>query len=129
MKKFLTLLFASATALSLSAALFENGSFEEVRTIRTAIFLTQKNIFMKMTNNLCSTSCSSYSELPEPGFYLCSIKAGESFVLESDETNHLLFIRKGTFTISSVERSHYQVKASSVLLALSQIYNCCRRGC
>ena len=70
---------------------------------------------MKMTNNLCSTSCSSYSELPEPGFYLCSIKAGESFVLESDETNHLLFIRKGTFTISSVERSHYQVKASSVL--------------
>ena len=30
MKKFLTLLFASATALSLSAALFENGSFEEL---------------------------------------------------------------------------------------------------
>lgn len=70
---------------------------------------------MKMTNNLCSTSCSSYSELPEPGFYLCSIKAGETFVLESGETNHLLFTRSGSFTISSIERNGYQVNASSVI--------------
>ena len=70
---------------------------------------------MKMTNNLCSTSCSSYSELPEPGFYLCSIKAGETLVLESDETNHLLFTRSGSFKISSVEKSNYQVQAISAL--------------
>lgn len=68
-----------------------------------------------MTNTLCSTSCSSYSELPEPGFYLCTIKAGETFLIEPDEVNHLLFLRSGRFVISSEERANYQVSASNVI--------------
>ena len=70
---------------------------------------------MKMTNTLCSTSCSSYSELPEPGFYLCTIKAGETFVIDPDDTNRLLFLRSGSFVISSVERTDYQVEEPAVL--------------
>ena len=70
---------------------------------------------MKMTNTLCSTSCSSYSELPEPGFYLCTIKAGETYVIEQDDTNHLLFLRSGRFVISSEESENYQVAASNVV--------------
>ena len=70
---------------------------------------------MKMTINLCSTSCSSYSELPEPGFYLCTIKAGETFVIEPDDTNRLLFLRSGSFVISSVERTDYSVTQPGIL--------------
>lgn len=70
---------------------------------------------MKMTNTLCSTSCSSYSEMPEPGFYLCTIKAGETLSIEPDETNHLLFLRSGRFVVSSEERSDYQVLASNIV--------------
>lgn len=68
-----------------------------------------------MTNTLCSTFCSSYSELPEPGFYLCTIKSGETYVIEQDDNNHLLFLRSGRFIISSEERSNYQVEASNVV--------------
>ena len=70
---------------------------------------------MKMTNNLCSTSCSSNSVLPEPGFYLSSIKAGETMVIETDDANRLLFILSGRFTISSVERTDYSVRESHIL--------------
>ena len=70
---------------------------------------------MKMTNNLCSTSCSSYSEMPEPGFYLCSINAGTTYVIEPDDTNRLLFLRVGRFTVSSVECVNYLVKASQMI--------------
>ena len=70
---------------------------------------------MNMTNTLCSTFCSSYSELPEPGFYLCTIKSGETYVIEQDDNNHLLFLRSGRFIISSEERSNYQVEASNVV--------------
>jgi AraC-like DNA-binding protein len=70
---------------------------------------------MKMTNTLCSTSCSSYSEQPEPGFYLCTIKAGETFVIEPDETNRLVFLRSGRFVVSSVEEADYQVSSNSVI--------------
>lgn len=75
-----------------------------------------------MTNNLCSTSCSSNSTLPEPGFYLCTIKAGDTLVIEQDETNRLLFLRSGSFTISSAERSDYTVEESNVLF-LSRAYS------
>lgn len=70
---------------------------------------------MKMTNTLCSTSCSSYSELPEPGFYLCTIKSGETYVIEPDDNNHLVFLRSGSFIISSEERVCYRVVASNVV--------------
>lgn len=70
---------------------------------------------MKMTNNLCSTSCSSNSVLPEPGFYLSTIKAGETLVINPDDANRLLFLRSGRFTISSVERTDYSVRESHIL--------------
>ena len=70
---------------------------------------------MKMTNNLCSTSCSSNSLLPEPGFYVCTIKAGETFIIEPDETNRLLFVRSGSFVISSIERTDFSVEQSSLI--------------
>ena len=70
---------------------------------------------MNMTNTLCSTFCSSYSELPEPGFYLCTIKSGETYVIEQDDNNHLLFLKSGRFVISSEERSNYLVEASNVV--------------
>lgn len=86
-----------------------------MRVLRLRFSEPQKYIFMKMTNNLCSTSCSSNSVLPEPGFYLSTIKAGETLVIEPDDTNRLLFLRSGRFTISSVERSDYSVRESHLL--------------
>lgn len=68
-----------------------------------------------MTNTLCSTSCSSNSILPEPGFYVCTIKAGETFIIEPDETNRLLFVRSGSFVISSIERTDYSVEQSNLI--------------
>ena len=83
----------------------------------------QKKLFMKMTNTLCSTSCSSYSEMPEPGFYLCTINAGTTYVIEPDDTNRMLFLRVGRFSISSVESTDYLVKASHmVFCSRSYIY-------
>lgn len=70
---------------------------------------------MKMTNTLCSTSCSSNSTLPEPGFYLCNIKAGKTLVIEQDEANRLLFLKSGSFIITSVERADYRVKEAHLL--------------
>ena len=78
---------------------------------------------MKMTNNLCSTSCSSNSVLPEPGFYLCTIKAGKTLIIEQDDVNHLVFLRSGSFEVSSVERTDYHVRESSALfLSRSHTY-------
>lgn len=78
---------------------------------------------MKMTNNLCSTSCSSNSVLPEPGFYLCTIKAGKTLIIEQDDVNHLVFLRSGSFEVSSVERTDYHVRESNALfLSRSHTY-------
>ena len=77
---------------------------------------------MKMTNNLCSTSCSSNSLMPEPGFYLCTIKAGKSLVIEQDDVNHLIFLRSGSFVVSSVERTDYLVRENNALF-LSRIHS------
>lgn len=86
-----------------------------MHTLQQLLFhITPKEIFMKTTNKSCSTFCSSYSDQPEPGFYLCSIKAGETFVIEPDDTNRLLFLRSGRFLISSVECHNYQIRESHV---------------
>lgn len=74
-----------------------------------------------MTNNLSSISCSSYSEQPEPGFYLGTIKAGETFVIDTDETNRLLFLKSGKFVISSLERQNYSVEQSNIVFC-SRLY-------
>lgn len=70
---------------------------------------------MKLTNTLCSTSCSSNSELPEPGFSLVNLKAGETLLFEPGETNRLLFIRSGRIAVTSDERSDYLVSPQNVL--------------
>ena len=46
---------------------------------------------------------------------MCTIKSGETYVIEQDDNNHLLFLRSGRFIISSEERSNYQVEASNVV--------------
>lgn len=70
---------------------------------------------MTTTNTLCSTSCSSTSVLPEPGFYLCTIKTGETYVIDTDETNRLLFLLDGSFLISSAEYHNYPVSKSHLV--------------
>ena len=67
----------------------------------------------------CPKSCPSAKE-PFSGFYQRCYSAGESFVIEPDDVNHLVFVLSGELSVTSEESSDYIVKGGSFFLC----YNC-----
>ena len=56
----------------------------------------------------CPASCPSSKE-PFSGFYQRRYKAGDSFIIEPGEINHLVFVISGTVVIDSEECDNYEV--------------------
>lgn len=77
---------------------------------------------MNATSTLCSTSCSSNSRLPESGFCLLTVKAGEDLHLDSNQANRLLFLLSGQITVESIEDANFQFTPDSIIL-------CARNHC
>ena len=61
-------------------------------------------------SNHCPATCHSYTLEPEAGFSLITLKAGEKMAIERGDSNCLLFLTKGEFTIDSEERCDYTVR-------------------
>lgn len=67
----------------------------------------------------CPKSCPSAKD-PFSGFYQRNLKAGESFIIEPDDVNHLVFVISGELAVSSEERRDYRVAEGSFFFC----YNC-----
>lgn len=68
---------------------------------------------------LCPKSCPSAKE-PFSGFRKYDYRAGEKFVIEPGEVNHIVFVMSGTLWLDSEECSHFEVKQGSLFFC----YNC-----
>ncbi len=67
----------------------------------------------------CPKSCPSAKQ-PFSGFYKQDYKAGDSFVIEPGDVNHLVFVISGSCIVSSEESSNYLVNSNSLFFC----YNC-----
>lgn len=67
----------------------------------------------------CPKSCPSAKD-PFSGFYQRNLNAGESFIIEPDDVNHLVFVISGELAVSSEERRDYRVAEGSFFFG----YNC-----
>ena len=67
----------------------------------------------------CPKSCPSAKD-PFSGFYQRNLNAGESFIIEPDDVNHLVFVISGELAVSSEERRDYRVAEGSFFFC----YNC-----
>ena len=67
----------------------------------------------------CPKSCPSAKE-PFSGFHLYNYRAGESFLIEAGELNHLVFVISGKLTLDSEECSGLEVGKGSFFFC----YNC-----
>lgn len=67
----------------------------------------------------CPASCPSAKQ-PFAGFYEQQYKAGESFVIEPGDVNHLVFVLSGSCVVNSEERANYSVGENSLFFC----YNC-----